>query len=80
MYLILKLFCDNLFPKTFNNTSRCLNAITTWVKLYLQSEQKKSDFKPETDDFDTVASPVRLLHYCNISEILQLLHFYIPGV
>jgi hypothetical protein len=36
---------------------RTLNAIATWVKLYLQSEQKKTDFKPETDDFDTVASP-----------------------
>ncbi|KAL3287235.1 hypothetical protein HHI36_001712 [Cryptolaemus montrouzieri] len=36
---------------------RSLNAITTWVKLYLQAEQKKCDFKPETDDFDTVASP-----------------------
>lgn len=40
------------------STSRSLNAITTWVKLYLQNEQKKSDYKPETDDFDTVASPV----------------------
>lgn len=24
----------------------------------MQTEQKKTDFKPETDDFDTVASPV----------------------
>ncbi|XP_022909195.1 exocyst complex component 5 [Onthophagus taurus] len=35
---------------------RCLTAIVTWVKLYLQSEQKKSDFKPDTDDINTVAS------------------------
>lgn len=32
--------------------------MTAWVKLYLQAEQKKGDFKPETDDFDTVSSPV----------------------
>lgn len=40
---------------------RSLNAITTWIKLYLQAEQKKTDFKPETDDFDTVASPVSII-------------------
>lgn len=39
---------------------RSLNAIGTWVKLYLQAEQKKSDFKPESDDFDTVASHVSI--------------------
>jgi len=27
------------------------------VKLYLQTEQKKTDFKPESDDFTTMASP-----------------------
>lgn len=37
---------------------RSLNAVLGWVKQYLQQEQKKSDFKPETDDFDTLASPV----------------------
>lgn len=37
---------------------RALNAILGWVKIYLQNEQKKTDFKPETDDFDTIASPV----------------------
>lgn len=37
---------------------RSLNAVLGWVKQYLQQEQKKSDFKPETDDFDTIASPV----------------------
>lgn len=34
---------------------RSINSLVGWVKAYLQSEQKKTDFKPESD-FDTVAS------------------------
>ncbi|KAL5238755.1 hypothetical protein ACI65C_006165 [Semiaphis heraclei] len=34
---------------------RSLNAITGWIKICLSSEQKKSDFKPETD-VDTMTS------------------------
>lgn len=37
---------------------RSLNAITGWIKICLTSEQKKSDFKPETD-VDTMTSVVR---------------------
>ncbi|XP_047002914.1 exocyst complex component 5 [Schistocerca americana] len=39
---------------------RSINAIVGGVKLYLQNEQKKTDFKPETDDLDTLASPACL--------------------
>lgn len=44
----------------FNNKIcfRSLNAITGWIKICLSSEQKKSDFKPETD-VDTMTSMVR---------------------
>lgn len=34
---------------------RSLAAIISWVRLFLQGEQKKTDFKPDTD-VDTVAS------------------------
>lgn len=44
--------------KVNTGLDRCFNAIVTWVKVYLQSEQRRTDFKPETEDFDTVASPV----------------------
>ena len=37
---------------------RSINAIIGWVKIYLQNEQKKTDFKPETDNLDTLSSPV----------------------
>jgi len=45
---------------------RSLGAVFGWVKLYLQNEQKKSDFKPETD-VDTMASMacVNVCQYLN---------------
>lgn len=52
-----KFVLEDIERKINVGLDRCLNAITTWVKLYLQAEQKKNDFKPETDDFDTVSSP-----------------------
>ena len=39
---------------------RSINAIVGWVKLYLQSEQRKTDFKPETD-VDTLSTPACLV-------------------
>lgn len=30
-------------------SSRCIASILGWVKFLLQSEQKKTDFKPETE-------------------------------
>ncbi|XP_045471199.1 exocyst complex component 5 [Harmonia axyridis] len=51
-----KFILEDIEKKINIGLERSLNAITTWVKLYLQNEQKKNDFKPETDDFDTVAS------------------------
>lgn len=53
-----KFVLEDIERKINNGLDRSLNAIVMWVKLYLQSEQKKNDFKPETDDFDTVASAV----------------------
>lgn len=53
-----KFILEDIERKINNGLDRSLNAIVMWVKVYLQSEQKKNDFKPETDDFDTVASPV----------------------
>ncbi|KAJ3665408.1 hypothetical protein Zmor_000904 [Zophobas morio] len=52
-----KFVLEDIERKVNTGLDRTLNAIASWVKLYLQSEQKKTDFKPETDDFDTVASP-----------------------
>lgn len=40
-----------------------------WVKIFLQAEQKKIDFRPETD-VDTLASPVGFIClFFNLFEI-----------
>lgn len=51
-----KRFCmESIESKLDNGLDRSLNSICNWLKIYLQSEQKKTDFKPESD-IDTVAS------------------------
>lgn len=51
-----KRFCmESIENKLDNGLDRSLNSICNWVKIYLQNEQKKTDFKPESD-IDTVAS------------------------
>lgn len=47
---------DQIELKLDTGLDRSINAIVGWIKVYLQTEQKKSDFKPETD-VDTLASP-----------------------
>ncbi|XP_018570969.1 exocyst complex component 5 [Anoplophora glabripennis] len=64
-----KFVLEDIERKINTGLDRSLNAIGTWVKLYLQAEQKKSDFKPESDDFDTVAS-----HACKTVSV------YISGI
>ena len=46
---------ENIEIKLDTGLDNSINALIAWVKGYLQSEQKKSDFKPETD-VDTMAS------------------------
>lgn len=51
-----KRFCmESIENKLDHGLDRSLNSICNWMKIYLQSEQKKTDFKPESD-IDTVAS------------------------
>lgn len=46
---------ESIESKLDTGLDRAINAIIGWVKTYLQIEQRKTDFKPESD-FDTVAS------------------------
>lgn len=46
---------EQIETKLDNGLDRAINALLGWVKSYLQSEQRKTDFKPESD-FDTVPS------------------------
>lgn len=47
---------EQIESKLDTGLDRTLSAIVGWVKIYLQTEQKKTDFKPEAD-LDTMASP-----------------------
>lgn len=46
---------EQIESKLDTGLDRSINALIGWVKTYLASEQRKTDFKPESD-FDTVAS------------------------
>lgn len=48
---------EQLEMKLDAGLERAISAIVMWVRLHLQTEQKKTDFKPE-GDVDTLASPV----------------------
>jgi len=54
---------DQLELKLNSGLEKCLSAIVQWVKSLLQSEQKKVDFKPETEDkdfdFTTQTTPIQ---------------------
>ncbi|KAJ9578780.1 hypothetical protein L9F63_004988 [Diploptera punctata] len=53
-----KYLLEQIELKLDTGLDRSINAIVGWVKIYLQTEQKKTDF-PETD-LDTLASPACL--------------------
>lgn len=50
---------EQMEAKLDTGIDRSLAAIVGYVKVTLQSEQKKSDFKAESDDAIAMASPVR---------------------
>lgn len=57
---------------------RSINALVSWVKVYLQAEQKKSDFKPDTD-VDTVASSACLFVVQTIMPIISHIQKCVDG-
>ncbi|XP_033337221.1 exocyst complex component Sec10 [Megalopta genalis] len=54
-----KIVLDQIDMKLETGLDRSINAIVGWVKVYLQNEQRKTDFKPETD-VDTLNTPACL--------------------
>jgi len=46
---------EQIETKLDQGLDRSINVVISWVKLYLQNEQKKSDYKPESD-VDTISS------------------------
>ncbi|KAI4502696.1 hypothetical protein M0802_002608 [Mischocyttarus mexicanus] len=54
-----KVVLDQIDMKLDTGLERSTSAIVGWVKIYLQNEQKKTDFKPDTD-VDTLSTPACL--------------------
>lgn len=68
----------NIESKLDTGLDRAINAIIGWVKTYLQSEQRKTDFKPESD-FDTVASAACQHVVQQIIPIIKQIQRYMDG-
>jgi len=51
---------EQIETKLDQGLDRSISAVIGWVKVNLQYEQKKTDYKPETD-VDTISSAVRYL-------------------
>lgn len=53
-----KTILEHLENKLEMGVDRSLTAIVGYVKVTLQTEQKKSDFRPEGDEAIAIATPV----------------------
>lgn len=69
---------EQIETKLDTGLDRSINAIIGWVKIYLQSEQRKTDFKPESD-FDTVASTACQNVVQQIIPIIKQIQTYLDG-
>lgn len=61
---------EQIETKLDQGLDRSISAVIGWVKVYLQYEQKKTDYKPETD-VDTISSAVRINHEIILSTIIS---------
>nr|CAB3508192.1 unnamed protein product [Spodoptera littoralis] len=57
---------------------RAISAIVSWVRMHLQNEQKKTDFKPE-GDIDTLASAACLAVVNYLNNIMDKIHGGLEG-
>lgn len=69
---------EQMESKLDTGLDRAINAIVGWVKTYLQSEQRKTDFKPESD-FDTVASAACQHVVQQMIPIIKQIQRYLDG-
>lgn len=69
---------EQIENKLDTGLDRSINAIVGWVKTYLQAEQRKVDFKPESD-FDTVASAACQHVVQQMIPIIKQIQRYLDG-
>jgi hypothetical protein len=64
---------EQLELKLNNGLERATAAIIGWVKFLLQAEQKKTDFKPETEDIEMVQTPT-------CGKVVKFLNYYVEKI
>ncbi|CAK1550555.1 unnamed protein product [Leptosia nina] len=69
---------ETLENKLDAGLERSIAAIVGWVKLHLQTEQKKTDFKPE-GDIDTLASPACAAVVSYLNSVMDKIHSNLEG-
>ncbi|XP_013184275.1 exocyst complex component 5 [Amyelois transitella] len=69
---------EQLENKLDAGLERAISAVVGWVKLHLQTEQKKTDFKPE-GDIDTIASPACLAVVPYLNSVSDKIHSGLEG-
>uniref|UniRef100_A0A1A9X184 Exocyst complex component 5 n=1 Tax=Glossina brevipalpis TaxID=37001 RepID=A0A1A9X184_9MUSC len=78
-YLFKKrMLMEQIESKLDQGLDRTINAVIAWVKLYLQNEQKKTDYKPDTD-VDTISSAACLHIVQNLQSIIKQIKTCIDG-
>lgn len=73
-----KQLLDETEVKIQAGLDRSLSAIQAWIRIYLQSEQRKSDFKPE-GDIDTLASAACTNVCLYLSACIKLIQSCLDG-
>ncbi|KAI5643086.1 exocyst complex component sec10 domain-containing protein [Phthorimaea operculella] len=64
---------DQLENKLDAGLERAISAIVGWVKIHLQTEQKKTDFRPE-GDIDTLASSACLAVVSYLNNVMEKIY------
>ncbi|KAJ8672984.1 hypothetical protein QAD02_004245 [Eretmocerus hayati] len=74
-----KLALEQLETKIDTGLDRSINAIVGWVKIYLATEQRKTDFKPETEMVDTLNTPACLTVCQYVSSMIKHIRDRLDG-
>ncbi|XP_072929894.1 exocyst complex component 5 [Epargyreus clarus] len=69
---------EQLENKLDAGLERAISAVVGWVKLHLQTEQKKTDFKPE-GDIDTLASSACVAVVSYLNTVTDKIHANLEG-
>ncbi|VVD01551.1 unnamed protein product [Leptidea sinapis] len=69
---------EQLENKLDAGLERAVSAVVAWVKMYLQTEQKKTDFRPE-GDIDTLASTACTAVVSYLNSLMDKIHANLEG-